>query len=280
MHEIRQPAELSAFYRFAIEHSDVWAALEKQRLEHSRLGSGTLERFIPSVDPKSESVIEVRFDAPAGSDADAKLKRLAARVVFDNNLLESLAVPSSLIDRFRAFTNQENWKKDWPRFEEVLEEHRIKHLYHFTDSRNLGSIRKHGGLYSWWRCKQMGIEVPAPGSDRRSREMDCENKLQDYVRLSFSHLHPMKHVARKEGRVKNIKTLVIDTSVIYLEPTLFSNVNANDREARVGGNFESFQQVKFDIATGRWRGEIEKKLFQAEVLVKSHVPLDMIKYLY
>lgn len=280
MHEILHPAELSAFYRFAVEHSDVWAAMEKQRLEHSRLGSGTLERFIPSVDPKSESVIEVRFDAPVDSDADAKLKRLAARVVFDNNLLESLAVPSSLMDRFRTFTIQENWKKDWRRFEKVLEEHRIECLYHFTDIKNLDSIREHGGLYSWWRCKGRGIQIPVPGSDMTSRERDRAKGLQDYVRLSFGPHNPMMYAAREEGRIKVPRILRVDASVIYLESTLFSDINANYREARAGGDFDAFDRIHFDAATHRRRpGEVEKRFRQAEVLVQSHVPLDLIENL-
>jgi len=162
MHELRNPVDLAAFYRFSVKYPEAWAALEKQRLEHSKLGSGTLERFIPSVDSRSESVIEVRFDALAGSDADSRPKRLAARVVFDNNLLESLAVPPSLLDRFRTFTIQVNWKKDWRKFEEVLKEHRIDRLYHFTDPRNLDSIRKHGGCIAGGAAKRRASRSPRP----------------------------------------------------------------------------------------------------------------------
>lgn len=215
MREIRDQVELAAFYRFAVEHPDVWNALEKQRLEHSKFGSGTLKRYIPSVDPKSESLIEVYFDARAGSEVGARPKRLAAGAVFKNNILKSLTVLPSLMNRFRAFAIQENWKKDWRRFEEVLKKHRIEHLYHFTDIRNLDSIREHGGLYSWWRCKGRGIRVSAPGSDERSREKDREKGLQDYVRLSFGTHNPMMYTARKESRIKVPRILWVSASVVY-----------------------------------------------------------------
>jgi hypothetical protein len=78
----------------------------------------------------------------------------------------------------------------------------------------------------------------------------------------------------------SIKTSIlrIDPAVIYLESTLFSHVNANDAEADPGGGIGSFERIDFGIATGpRWEGQTQKKLFQAEVLVKRHVPLNLIK---
>jgi len=40
---------------------------------------------------------------------------------------------------------------------------RITLLYHFTDRRNLASIREHGGLYPMTKLKKRNIKVPAPG---------------------------------------------------------------------------------------------------------------------
>lgn len=292
VYELRTQVELTTFYRFALEHPDIWAALEKQRLEHVEHGSGTIVEFVSSPSKASASILSVRFDRPGWATSARGLMYLTLPFLFENKRLKYLSVPQNLIEPFRAFSAQaqeaasilrdvvvptQARKEDWCAFENVVNSWGIKYLYHFTDSRNLESIREHGGLYSWSTCEQRGIEIPAPGSSRDSRWRDRSRNLQDYVRLSFNRLHPMRHVAREEGRVKDIRILVIDPSVIYLDPTLFSDINANDGEARIGGDIGSFKQIRFDIALGRWNGEWEKKRFQAEVLVKSHVPLHLMK---
>ena len=58
---------------------------------------------------------------------------------------------------------------------------------------------------------------------------------------------------------------------------MFSNINATDKNANLGGKLENFKSINFDIATGtEWLDETEKKYFQAEVLVHQHVPLKYI----
>lgn len=42
-------------------------------------------------------------------------------------------------------------------FVRILKEHGINSLYHFTDRKNLESIIRHGGLYSWGDCIEQGM---------------------------------------------------------------------------------------------------------------------------
>ena len=42
---------------------------------------------------------------------------------------------------------------------------KIPMLYHFTDRRNLASIREVGGLYSLVKLKEMGVQIAAPGGN-------------------------------------------------------------------------------------------------------------------
>jgi hypothetical protein len=192
--------------------------------------------------------------------------------VLDKRLLKRLALPRAIADSFRPHLPPR--KKEWRRFEEIVKRHRIHSLYHFTDSRNLDSVRSYGGLYSWWQCEQRGIKITAPGSDRLSRRLDRKKKLEDYVRLSFNASQPMMHVASRDGRTSDIKILEISSSVIYLTPTLFSDINATDSQAQVGGDLESFKRIEFSIATGEhWEAQVQKKRFQVEVSVSSYVPL-------
>lgn len=54
-------------------------------------------------------------------------------------------------------------QNDYHSFQEILDLHGIKKLYHFTDRDNLESIIKQGGLYSWADCEAKNIRIPKPG---------------------------------------------------------------------------------------------------------------------
>ncbi len=276
MYEIRAQDDLMAFYRFTNEHSDVWELMKDQRLKHRKLGNGTLGEFDLKVGSRSDPTINVHFVTPTQSSTGTKPKELAVGTVFGRGLIESLVLPPILVERFETFKVRENWKEDWREFEKILKRHRVESLYHFTDSRNLNSIKKKRGLYSWWRCEQEGIGVSAPGGSDLSREIDKEKGLQNYVRLGFNRNPPMLYVARKRGRIERYKTLKIDPSVIYHRSTCFSDINATDKEAQIGNDLESFKRIRLAIATRRWEDDTEKRYFQAEVLVEGHVPLDQI----
>lgn len=64
-------------------------------------------------------------------------------------------------------------------FVEHLRKSGITCLYHFTSRRNLDSIKRHGGLYSWWDLDTHGITVPCPGGNDFSKLLDRYNGLQD-----------------------------------------------------------------------------------------------------
>lgn len=97
-------------------------------------------------------------------------------------------------------------------------------LFHFTDSRNLPSIRKHG-LLSWKQLLHRGIQHWAASSED-SRRYDARSQLEDYVRLCMSPNHPMAFRALYEGRIKDFVWLEISDAVIAWKSTLFSSDNA------------------------------------------------------
>lgn len=172
------------------------------------------------------------------------------------------------------------YKSNWRIYEEIVNQNNITCLYHFTDIANIPSIKRNGGLYSWYSCGQKGIKIPVPGGSKLSRELDLKCNLHDYVRLSFNKRHPMLYVAQRDGRITNPIFLEISPEVIYWEETLFSNENAASNSAIIGGRLYDFKRINFSFAkSGQWQNEQEKKLVQAEVLVKSHIPLRFIKNL-
>jgi hypothetical protein len=168
----------------------------------------------------------------------------------------------------------------------------IQVLY-FTDESNVELIVDRGGLFSWWTLQQRRLPIRHPGGTARSRQLDSERKLHDYVRLCFVWNHPMQYVATREGRIPNPRYIELDPTVLDLPGTLFSDMNACDRDASVGGGLAWFQQnidrdliVDGDGGEYTFRNEINmrgpmfgdpKKRWQAEALVPKHVPIQYVK---
>lgn len=173
-------------------------------------------------------------------------------------------------------------KNNWQQFKDVMDEHKIVKLYHFTDRDNLESIIKNGGLFSWMDCERKGIKIAKPGGGSLSRQLDNGRNLGDYVRVSFTTQHPMMYVAMKDGRMSNPVILEIDPEVIYWKGTCFSNMNAATYKVRpnIGETIDDFKQIHFQSVKARKHFDLpeeEQPYFQAEILVKNCIPLEYIK---
>lgn len=167
-------------------------------------------------------------------------------------------------------------KEDASQIERYLEDNGVRCFYHFTDRKNLESIRKNGGLYSWSYCEKNGISIPVPGGSSSSRSLDRRYHLEDYVRLSFCEDHPMAFRLQEEGA--DLVLLKINTDVATLKDTLFSDINATDNNHHHGGKLDDLKRVDIQ-ATKQTYVSKESPFFkkhQAEVLVKTHIPLDSI----
>lgn len=174
-------------------------------------------------------------------------------------------------------------KKNWHKYQEVLDQYGITKLYHFTDRSNLESIIKCGGLYSWADCSDRGIRVQNPGGSDLSRKLDAKLNLQHFVRIGFTQNHPMMYVALNDGRIKDPIILEIDSSIIYKEDVKFSDMNATRKEAHVGGTYKDFERIHFDSVIEEKHfdlNEDEQPYFQAEVLVRNFVPIKYITNIF
>lgn len=172
-----------------------------------------------------------------------------------------------------------NKRSNWNDFKEILDQHHITRLYHFTDRDNLESIIKNGGLYSWADCDEKGIKIPKQGGGDTSRSLDRRDGLQHYVRVSFTRRHPMMYVAMNDGRISNPVVLEIDPEVIYWNDTLFADCNATRNGAQKGGTLADFKKIHFNAVTARTLFDLdenEQPFFQAEVMVNHSIPLKYI----
>ena len=172
------------------------------------------------------------------------------------------------------------YKNNYDEFKKLIEQHHITTLYHFTDRENLESIIKNGGLYSWADCEQKGISISKPGGSLDSRNLDKRDNLQNFVRVSFVREHPMMYVGMNDGRISNPVVLEIDPEVIYWQDSLYADRNATKNGALVGSSIDDFSQLHFNSFKAKKHFDLdadEQKFYQAEVLVKNHIPLQFIK---
>lgn len=161
-------------------------------------------------------------------------------------------------------------------FEQILKNNGVRCFFHFTDKRNIISIKKLGGLLSWHYCKRNNIQIPYQGGDVDSENLDKLHGLEDFVRLSFCDDHPMAWRLKKNGY--ELVLLKIEIDVAWMKDTLFSNMNATDNLHSHGGELSDLQKIKFDATKRHYvsRDDDDFKYHQAEVMVKTFIPVKYI----
>jgi predicted metalloprotease len=156
-----------------------------------------------------------------------------------------------------------------------------KHLYHFTDKRNLGSIRKHG-LLSAKRAAAKGVKIIAPGGNDWSQEADEICGMDEYVHLCLTDDHPMEFRAKQTGHLEEVVYLRIRPEVIKLDGVLMSDDISNKRGVRRLSAPELLRELDHEVLYERtdWKdSEIKERRKAAkkfEVLVPDAVSLKYI----
>lgn len=154
----------------------------------------------------------------------------------------------------------------------ILRENNVRVFYHFTDRRNIQSIKERGGLYSWYYLKSHNIPIPNQGGNSFSQSRDQLLDLQDYVRLSFCEDHPMAYHIKQDGA--NIVLLKISIDVAEFESTLFTDANTASNNFSKGANASALRKVNFRATRQKYmrRDDPDFGHKQAEILVKTFLP--------
>ncbi len=162
---------------------------------------------------------------------------------------------------------------------------RVNALYHFTDRRNLASIREMGGLYSWASLREMGAEVEVPGGNDWSHTADAFKGLDRYVHLCFRKSHPMEYSARQDGRLGESIFLQIDPRVLDEDGVLFTNDVSNKAgvETLSLDRFEEIMDLEVLQMKPDWGDEDFKnrlrKAEKCEILVPDFISTELIRNL-
>jgi hypothetical protein len=133
-----------------------------------------------------------------------------------------------------------------------LQKHR-RRLFHFTDSRNIPSLREYG-LLPTRMIDERGLKA-ITGGDAASLYLDRQKGLDGCVSLSFCRTHPMAHIAKGEGRIETVRILTICPSVLLREGVLFADRVATANDAKIASPNEMIPLMDLEATYQRldWR---------------------------
>jgi ssDNA thymidine ADP-ribosyltransferase, DarT len=103
---------------------------------------------------------------------------------------------------------------------------RVPHLYHFTDVRNLPSIKDLDGIHATARLNEMGVKFYAGGNEL-SLQLDQQSKMDQFVHLCFDLRHPMESSIKSRDSEAQVLYLKIDPAILYQDGVRFSTGVAN-----------------------------------------------------
>lgn len=156
-------------------------------------------------------------------------------------------------------------------------------LFHFTDTRNLPSIKQHGLLSANERDAR-GISPVTTGGNELSQDADGWNNVRDYVHLCFFREHPVEYLARRDGRIDQAVYLPVNPRVLSRPGAKVSLGVANMTGVEILPVAEGLAKLDHKVIYTRteWRNpEILERLHTArkcEILIPNHVPVEMIKF--
>lgn len=162
-----------------------------------------------------------------------------------------------------------------------LMEKEIPCLYHFTDERNIESIRKNGLL-----PKNMLDDIDfVPGGNEWSIKADKNLGLDRYVHLCLFKNHPMEYLRENNDSDKRkFKWIEIDLSVLDFPGVKYTLDVSNksgvallsEQEALEQYDFEALPRLDFGVPGNQKRKTNVEKY---EILVPCVIPTDLITIL-
>lgn len=269
--KVKSPLIRQKYQQLRSRYSQLVAELEREEL--ARLAE---ERRLKEEEDQKKRVAEerARKERERKEREERERREVEAKRLADEARKKEGAEQA---ERKRLESLASELKDDWQDYKKVLDENGVRYLYHFTDIRNIPSIKRHGGLLSWYYCKKHDITIPCQGGDYDSRELDKKYGLEDYVRLSFCDDHPMAYRLKQSG--SNIVILRIKVDVALLKDTQFSDMNAADKRHTHGKRLEHLKMVDFEATRMHYLRSDDPnfKPHQAEVMVKTFIPLKYIE---
>ncbi|MDO8806313.1 MAG: DarT ssDNA thymidine ADP-ribosyltransferase family protein [Elusimicrobiota bacterium] len=119
-------------------------------------------------------------------------------------------------------------------------------IYHFTDSRNIPSILKHG-ILSKIELGEQVVGVYGFGGNYLSQNLDSKKNLWDYVHLCFTENHPMAYRAQQDGRIDCLTYIKIKPEVLLLPGVMGCATVANKQSSEILPIEQVLDKINFDV---------------------------------
>lgn len=119
-----------------------------------------------------------------------------------------------------------------------------RRLFHFTDGRNIPSIKEHG-LLPTDELVRRGI-IHVTGGDEASLGIDKAKGFDRYVRLSFCLNHPMSKEAVDRGSIEQLRKVRVCPTVLLREGVLIADRVATANEAKIADANEMILNMDYE----------------------------------
>ena len=198
---------------------------------------------------KEESLPPAHIDVPIVSNIEKEEHPMQASY---DDLIERIKRDQSEEEEIlKTLANIDPGKKRSHRsIESILKKANIRHLYHYTDKRNLASINKHGGLLSMSFLSSHNINVPAAIGDCISHNIDKDLHIEDYVKL-LPYIDYKAINRLKEDR--DMVVLKIDCAVLLFKDSVFVLKTLFDEDLQLSDDYRTLvtdlRKVTFLVKT-------------------------------
>lgn len=160
----------------------------------------------------------------------------------------------------------------------------IGDLYHFTDVRNLTSIKSSLAIYSTARLNEEGVKY-YPGGDDLSLELDVSSGMDQFVHLCFTTNHPMAHHIKQRNSAAKLIYLRINRSILYMDGVRFSSGIAYADGVKTVPICEAVESNMIDFQIlNTWTDWNDPQMWERrhaaekyEILVPNCVSLDLVR---
>lgn len=233
------------------------------------------EQDISNINLKNLNLYPEKISSSIPKEIESELSNILAELLIDESfesieeieLKEEVKVPKKL-----RHLGPTHIQKD--EIEEIInyfKNNGINCFHHVTSIENIESI-ENLGLYSWKKLDDKGINYINKLTAGVSQNLDTKKGKQDFVRLSFCRATPMFY-AKKHLQTNIIYKISVDClSDCKFE---FANMNATDNEVSIGSSLKfAMENLRFDLFNQYFPNlaEMDRKYFQAEILIKGHIP--------
>lgn len=159
----------------------------------------------------------------------------------------------------------------------------VQSFWHFTDTRNLGSIRTAGAILRLAEAQRRRIEIPAPGGNDWSQKADKRLGLDEYVHLCLVGEHPMEFRAKEQGHIVESVFLGVSVEVLSVPDVRFAPGVANRSGVPLLTLDQAVAQMDFEVVYTRmnWKDPAIKERLKVarkyELLVPRDLPLALVR---